>query len=87
MNGITGIANRVASMVIGAALALTALVLVALGMTFLPVIGMLLAIPVMAMSLYFLNPKVSVETMAEAEEVACEGDVCWCTIPLQSSDM
>jgi hypothetical protein len=87
MNGITGIANRVASMIIGAALAVTALVLIALGMTFLPVIGILLAVPVMGMSLYFLNPKVSVELVAEAAQVVCEGDVCWCALPVQSSDM
>ncbi len=70
MNGLTGIANRLASMVIGVALAVIGLVFIALGMTFLPVIGILLAIPVMGLSLYFLNPKVQVETAAEeAKEV------------------
>ncbi len=37
-----------ASMIIGAALAVIGLIFIALGMTFLPVIGILFAIPVMA---------------------------------------
>jgi hypothetical protein len=46
MNALTGMANRLASMVIGIALALVGLIFIALGITFLPVIGLLIAIPV-----------------------------------------
>jgi hypothetical protein len=76
MNGITGIANRLASMIVGVALALVGLIFIALGMTFLPLIGILLAIPVMGLSLYFLNPKIQVETVAEEAKLACDYDLC-----------
>ncbi len=81
MNGLTGIANRLASMIIGTALAVIGLIFIALGMTFLPVIGILFAIPVMGLSLYFLNPKVRVETVVEEAKAVYEGDVCWCAGP------
>jgi hypothetical protein len=75
MNGITGIANRLASMIVGVALAVVGLIFITLGMTFLPVIGILFAIPVMGLSLYFLNPKVEIETAVEEAKAACECDV------------
>jgi hypothetical protein len=78
MNALTGLANRLASMVIGTALAMVGLIFIALGITFLPVIGLLIAIPVMALSFNFLNPKLSVETVAEK---SYEESVCYCTWP------
>jgi hypothetical protein len=78
MNALTGLANRLASMVIGTALALVGLIFVALGITFLPVIGILIAIPVMMLSFNFLNPKLSVDTVAEK---AYEASACHCTWP------
>ena len=81
MNALTGLANRLASMVIGVSLAMVGLVFIALGITFLPVIGILIAIPVMALSFRFLNPKLSVDTMGEALEDACEESAPICTWP------
>ncbi len=83
MNGLTGWANRLASMVIGISLGLVGLVFIALGITFLPVIGILVAIPVMMLSFKFLNPKLTVET--EAERVTGY-ELCpsYCTWPPKS---
>jgi hypothetical protein len=78
MNALTALANRLGSMVIGIALALVGLIFVALGITFLPVIGILIAIPVMMLSFNFLNPKLSVDTVAEE---AYETKVSYCTWP------
>jgi hypothetical protein len=84
MNALTGLANRLASMVIGTALALVGLIFIALGITFLPVIGILIAIPVMGMSFHFLNPKLSVQTLAEEAKVAREESAPYCTWPAVS---
>ncbi len=81
MNALTGLANRLASMVIGVALAMVGLVFIALGITFLPVIGILIAIPVMALSFRFLNPKLSVDTVGEAIEEAGGEEATFCTWP------
>jgi hypothetical protein len=59
-----GIIDRMASMAIGLALFIMASVLVALGVTLLPVIGILLALPVLALALIWFEP----ETWAVAEE-------------------
>jgi len=72
MNALTGLANRLASMVIGTALAMVGLIFIALGITFLPVIGILIAIPVMGLSFHFLNPKLSVDTLTEEVKQAHE---------------
>jgi hypothetical protein len=81
MNALTGLANRLASMVIGVSLAMVGLVFIALGITFLPVIGILIAIPVMALSFRFLNPKLSVDTVGDAVEEAREESARVCTWP------
>ena len=78
MNALSELANRLASMVIGMALALVAFIFIVLGITFLPVIGLLMAIPVMWMSFCFLNPKLRVETVAEE---SYEESFCYCTWP------
>ena len=71
MNAQTRLANRLASMVIGVGLAMVGLVFVALGITFLPVIGILIAIPVMALSFNFLNPKFEVKEACEESALVC----------------
>ena len=81
MNILTGLANRLASMVIGVALAMVGMLFIALGITFLPVIGILMAIPVMAISFYFLNPKFSVDTLGAEAEAVCEEGAPACMWP------
>ncbi len=81
MNALTGLANRLASMVIGTALALVGLIFIALGITFLPVIGILIAIPVMGLSFHFLNPKLSVDTAVEEAKEAREENALSCSWP------
>jgi hypothetical protein len=81
MNALTGLANRLASMVIGTALGLVGLIFIALGITFLPVIGILIAIPVMGLSFHFLNPKLSVDTLVDEVKEAREENVHYCTWP------
>ncbi len=71
MNAQTRLANRLASMVIGVGLAMVGLVFTILGITFLPVIGVLIAIPVMALSFNFLNPRLEVEDTCEESDVVC----------------
>jgi hypothetical protein len=71
MNAQTRLANRLASMVIGVGLAMVGLVFVALGITFLPVIGILIAIPVMTLSFNFLNPKLDVKEVCEESSFIC----------------
>ena len=71
MNALTRLGNRLASMVIGVELAMVGLVFTALGITFLPVIGVLIAIPVMALSFHFINPKHEVEGAREESTLFC----------------
>jgi hypothetical protein len=84
MNSLTGLANRLSSMVIGIALAMVGLIFIALGITFLPVIGILIAIPVMGLSFNFLNPKLGVSTLAEEATETYEVRYCYCTWPPKS---
>jgi hypothetical protein len=60
----------------GMALALVGSIFIALGITFLSVIGILIAIPVMMTSYNFLNPKLSADTVAEEAYAASS---CYCT--------
>jgi len=71
MNALTRLANRLASMVIGVGLAMVGLVFTTLGITFLPVIGILIAIPVMTLSFHFINPKLEVEEAREESTLLC----------------
>jgi hypothetical protein len=50
------IAERVACMTIGTALSIVGLILIALGLTFLPIIGILVAFPVLGLAFYFFKP-------------------------------
>ncbi len=81
MNALTGLANRLASMVIGTSLAMVGLIFIALGITFLPVIGILIAIPVLGLSFHFLNPKLSVDTVVEEVREAHEENAHYCSWP------
>ncbi len=49
-------AERVACMIIGTALCIAGLILIALGLTFLPMIGIFVAFPVLALAFYFFRP-------------------------------
>ena len=84
MNALTGLANRLASMVIGMALAVVGLIFIALGITFLPVVGILIAIPVIGLSFHFLNPKLSVDTLTEESQEAREEIARYCSWPAVS---
>lgn len=57
--------DRVGGLVVGSAFVIMGLLLMVLGVTFLPVIGVIVAIPVMGMSLYFYRPQVQVMTTGE----------------------
>ena len=48
--------ERVASVIIGTALSIVGLILIALGLTFLPIIGIIVAFPVLALAFYFFKP-------------------------------
>ncbi len=63
-------AERVAGMIIGTALSIVGLILIALGLTFLPIIGILVAFPVLALAFYFFRPGkwvITAETEAAPE--------------------
>ena len=64
------ILHRAASVVVAVAVMAVGFLLVVLGLTFLPVIGILIGIPVMGLSLSFLFPKVRVEESAPVEAEA-----------------
>ena len=49
-------AERMACTIIGAALSIVGLGLIALGLTFLPIIGLLVAFPVLSLAFYFFRP-------------------------------
>ncbi len=55
MNSFTKFANNLARITIGIALCIVALLFVSLGITFLPIIGLLVAIPVIGLSFIFLS--------------------------------
>ena len=57
--------ERLAGLVIGSSFVIIGLLLMVLGVTFLPVIGVIIAIPVMGMSLYFFRPHVQLATTGE----------------------
>ncbi len=73
MNRMTSLANTLASFVVGGALVVVALLFIVLGMTVLPVIGILLAVPVLRLSIYFLNPKTHLDDVEYAEGAVYEG--------------
>ncbi len=77
----TRLANRLASMVIGVALSIIAVIFIALGLTFLPVIGILLAFPVMGLASFFLNSKMEVLEMKHTKEVVDREPEHWCPWP------
>ncbi len=63
-------AQRVAGMIIGTALTIVGLILIALGLTFLPIIGIFVAFPVLALAFYFFRPGkwvITAETEAAQE--------------------
>jgi len=75
------IIERLGGLVVGFAFVIVGFFLMTLGLTLLPVIGILLAIPVMAMSLYFLIPELHVGTMEEEVPITCEEEGTCCRWP------
>ena len=65
MENKVSVTDRLAGFVVGSGFVIIALLLMVLGVTFLPVIGVIVAIPVMGMSLYFFRPLVQVTTTGE----------------------
>ncbi len=63
------VAERAACMTIGTALSIVGLILIALGLTFLPIIGILVAFPVLALASHFFKPGKWV-IAAETEEAS-----------------
>lgn len=65
------VAERMACTIIGAALSIVGLGLIALGLTFLPIIGLLVAFPVLSLAFYFFRPGkwvITAESKTEAVE-------------------
>jgi hypothetical protein len=60
-----GILDRVASLLVGFAFIIIGMLLLLLGLTFLPVLGIIMALPVMQMSVSFLIPEVSPDVADE----------------------
>ena len=59
------LASRLGGLVLGAVFSLLGLMFTVLGVTFLPIIGIIMAIPLMGLSLYFLRPLVQVTIRTE----------------------
>jgi hypothetical protein len=57
-----GVLHLLAGLVVGFAFTLIGMLLLLLGLTFLPVLGVLIGLPVLRMSWFFLCPKVPVDT-------------------------
>lgn len=65
--------ERIASIVIGTAMFIVGLILIALGLTLLPLIGLLVAFPVMSLAFYFFRPgKWAVTAEGKMEPVVAE---------------
>ncbi len=73
------IAERFASAAIGGAALVVGFLLVVLGLTFLPIIGIIIAIPFLAISCCMFNPevKVSVDEKEAAAAVHEEAEDAW----------
>jgi hypothetical protein len=70
MNCLSRLADRGASIVTGVALGVVSMSLAGLGVTFLPVIGVLLAVPVMGLALFFLKAKIEISGIPEKKRAA-----------------
>lgn len=60
-----GMLDRVAGLLVGFAFIIIGMLLLVLGLTFLPVLGIIMALPVMRMSVSFLIPAVSSDAAEE----------------------
>jgi hypothetical protein len=69
-------ANAAASMVVGAAIMVPGLVFMILGVTFLPFIGLIMGLPVMACSIRFLTMSLRVQKTVEEEARVSVGAEC-----------
>jgi hypothetical protein len=74
--------ERLSGLVVGAAFIMVGIFMVVLGLTWLPVIGILFAIPIMSLSLRFLFPIVEVHTAKDDGLHADFGKQAnWCPWP------
>jgi hypothetical protein len=78
--------DRAAGVVVAMALLVIGLLLIVLGSTFLPVIGILAALPVMAISLHFLTLTPEVHARLDQQRAAEPVGICiehetWCPWP------
>jgi len=78
--------DRLAGLVVAMGFLVIGLMLIVLGSTFLPVIGILAALPVMAISLHFLTLKPELRVRLEEQSAVELVDVCiehetWCPWP------
>ncbi len=82
MNSISRMANFFASIVIGVSLAGIALLFIVLGFTFLPVVGILIAFPVLRFSAYFLTHTSSADHTVK-QTVTVHEEAPYCPLPYQ----
>ncbi|MFP3869595.1 MAG: hypothetical protein ACLFVT_01775 [Syntrophobacteria bacterium] len=67
--------DRLGGLVLGTAFVTVGALFMALGVTFLPVIGVVIAIPLIGISVYFFRPQVQVMTAGESvPAVAYKGE-------------
>lgn len=77
--------NRIAYGVVAVAIMVVGLLLLVLGLTFLPVIGILTGLPVLALSFSLLFPAVRVEERGEADAADAERLETLCPWPRSCS--
>ena len=74
--------ERLAGLVVGTTFIMVGIFMVILGLTLLPVIGILIAIPIMFMSLYFIFPEMRVHTVEDGKVVyVCDEHEFMCPWP------
>ena len=74
------IIDRAACMVVAGALGTVGFFFMVLGLTFLPVVGIVIAVPIMSMAFVFLKHDIEVSTVDEAS-IVCEQSESWCPWP------
>lgn len=65
MSTTVSLGSRLGGLVLGAVFSLLGLMFTVLGVTFLPIIGIIMAIPLLGLSLYFLRPLVQITIKTE----------------------
>jgi hypothetical protein len=65
MSTTVSLGSRLGGLVLGAVFILLGVMFIVLGVTFFPIIGIIMAIPLLGLSLHFLRPMVQVTIKAE----------------------